>query len=136
MYFWNSSVSTCDQNPLLGGMGEGSPPLVLFPPLGLRPSLPTPKGSGGSVRVCSAVCTARPAVLLGPGELGAQPAGSLQEDLTSSEPTALLHPKSSPLSQITRWAPAVSFNVTGTKARSPPSGTSLPNASTAMSAVS
>lgn len=29
-----------------------------FPPLGLRPSLPTPKGSGGSVRVCSAVCTA------------------------------------------------------------------------------
>lgn len=25
-------MSTCDQNPLLGGMGEGSPPLVLFPP--------------------------------------------------------------------------------------------------------
>lgn len=87
-------------------MGEGSPFLVLFSPLGLGLSLPTPKGSGGSVCVCSAVCTARPAALLGPGKLGAQPAGSLQEDLVSSETTALLHPESSPLSLITRRAPA------------------------------
>lgn len=53
-------MSTCDQNPLLGGMGEGSPPLVLFPPPRAQTLPPYPKRQWW-VRSCLQRCLHCPA---------------------------------------------------------------------------